>query len=123
MNQGAKFIEYKGKQIYYVDYSNIKTSEEFLAIIKSTNAFREKLKRDGIKDLLMLVNISESFVYGDVLTEIKKAASQTKELIAKEAIVGITGSKKILLRVLQSFAKMDFKIFDTEEEAKDWLVS
>ncbi|MBN1143723.1 MAG: hypothetical protein JXA72_04845 [Bacteroidales bacterium] len=123
MNQGAKFIEYKGKPIYYIDYSNIKTSEEFLAIIKSTNAFREKLKHDGMKDLLMLVNISGSFVYGDVLAEIKKAASQTKELIAKEAIVGITGSKKILLKILQSFAKMDFRIFDTEEEAKDWLVS
>ena len=123
MNQGAKFIEYKGKQIYYVDYSNIKTSEEFLAIIKSTNAFREKLKHGGMKDLLMLVNISGSFVYGDVLVEIKKAASLTKELIAKEAIVGITGSKKILLKVLQSFARMDFKIFDTEEEAMEWLVS
>ncbi len=123
MNQGAKFIEYKGKQIYYVDYSNIKTSEEFLAIIKSTNVFRERLKSEGMKDLLMLVNISGSFVYGDVLVEIKKAASLTKELIAKEAIVGITGSKKILLKVLQSFAKMDFKIFDTEEEAMEWLVS
>jgi hypothetical protein len=123
VNQRAKFIEYKGKSIYYVDYSNIKTSEEFLAIIKSTNAFREELKRDGLKNLLMLVNISGSFVYGDVLAEIKKAASLTKELIAKEAIVGITGSKKILLKILQSFSKMDFKIFDTEEEAKDWIVS
>ncbi|MFO7368839.1 MAG: STAS/SEC14 domain-containing protein [Bacteroidales bacterium] len=123
MNQGAKFIEFKGKPIYYVDYSNIKTSEEFLAIIKSTNAFREKLKRDGKKDLLMLVNISESFVYGDVLTEIKKAATLTRELIAKEAIVGITGSKKILLKILQSLTKIDYKIFDTEEEAKEWLVS
>ncbi len=123
MTQGAKFIEFKGQQIYYVDYSNIKTSEEFLAVIKSTNAFREKLKHDGVKDLLMLVNISGSFVYGDVLSEIKKAALLTKELIAKEAIVGITGSKKILLKVLQSFAKMDFKIFDTEEEALEWLVS
>jgi hypothetical protein len=123
MAKGASFLEYKGKQIYYVDYSNIKTSEEFLAVIKSTNAFREKMKRDGMKDLLMLVNISGSFVYGDVLTEIKKAASLTKELIAKEAIVGITGSKKILLKILQSFSKMDFKIFDTEEEAKEWLVS
>ena len=123
MTQGAKFIEFKGQQIYYVDYSNIKTSEEFLAVIKSTNAFREKLKHDGVKYLLMLVNISGSFVYGDVLSEIKKAASLTRELIAKEAIVGITGSKKILLKVLQSFAKMDFKIFDTEEEALEWLVS
>ena len=54
MSQGAQFIEYKGKEIYFVDYSNIKTNPEFLAIIKQTNAFREKVKSEGKRDLLML---------------------------------------------------------------------
>ena len=99
MAQGAKFIEYKGKQIYYVDYSNIKTNEEFLAIIKQTNAFREKVKAEGKHNLLMLVDITGSFVYGEVLEEIKKAGKHTKEITAKEAVVGITGGKKIFLRL------------------------
>jgi hypothetical protein len=123
MAHGAKFIEHKGKQIYYVDYSGIKTNEEFMATIKQTNSFREKVKADGISDLLMLVDISGSFVYGEVLEEIKKAGKLTKELIAKEAVVGITGSKRILLKIVQTFTKLDFKVFDTLEEAKDWLVS
>ena len=40
MEKGARFIDYKEKEIYYVDYSNNKTSKEFLEIIKPTNAFR-----------------------------------------------------------------------------------
>jgi hypothetical protein len=53
---GAKFVEYKGKQIYIVDYSKIITNEEFLAVIKQTNAFREKTKSEEKRDLLMLAD-------------------------------------------------------------------
>ena len=123
MAKGAQFIEYKGQSIYYVDYSNIKTNEEFMAVIKQSNSFREKVRSEGKKDLLMLVDISGSFVYGDVLTEIKKAGKITKELTLKEAVVGISGGKKILLRIVQSFTNMNLKVFDSIDEAKDWLVS
>ena len=120
---GASFIQYKEKEIYYVDYSNIKTNEEFLARIKQANAFREKIKAGGKRDLLMLVDITDSFVYGEVLEQIKNASKQTKELTAREAVVGVTGGKKILLKIVQTFSNMSLKIFDSVEDAKEWLVS
>jgi hypothetical protein len=123
MTKGAQFIEYKGQSIYYVDYSNIKTNDEFMSVIKQSNSFREKVKSEGRKNLLMLVDVSGSFVYGDVLTEIKKAGKITKEMTLKEAVVGISGGKKILLKIVQSFTNMNLKVFDTLDEAKDWLVS
>jgi len=122
MIKGAQFVEYKGKSIYYVNYSDIKTNEEFMSVIKQSNGFREKVKSEGRKNLLMLVDISGSFVYGDVLTEIKKAGKITKEMTLKEAVVGISGGKKILLKIVQSFTNMNLKVFDTIEEAEDWLV-
>jgi len=51
MAHGARFIDYKGKEIYYVNYSNIKTNEEFVETIKQTNAFREKVKAEGKRTL------------------------------------------------------------------------
>jgi hypothetical protein len=123
MIKGAQFIEYKGKSIYYVDYSDIKTNEEFMAVIRQSNGFREKVKAEGKKNLLMLVDVSGSFVYGDVLTELKKAGKITKEITVKEAVVGISGGKRILLKIVQSFTNMNLKVFDTIDEAKDWLVS
>jgi predicted transposase YdaD len=123
MALGARFVEHKGKMIYYVDYSNIKTNDEFLAVIKQTNAFREKIKAEGKSNLLMLVDLSGSFVYGEVLEEIKKAGKFTKEITAREAVVGITGGKKILLKIVQTITQMNLRVFDTMEEAKDWLVS
>jgi hypothetical protein len=123
MAHGVQFITFKGKEIYFVDYSHIKSNEEFLAIIKGTNAFREKVKSEGKHDLLMLVDITGSFVYGEVLDEIKKAGKFTKEITRKEAVVGVTGGKKILLQIVQIFTKMNFKVFDTVEDAKEWLVA
>jgi hypothetical protein len=123
MDQGAKFIQHKGKEIYFVDYSNIKSNEEFLQIIKSTNAFREKVIAEGKKNLLMLVDISGSFVYGEVLEQLKKAGKHTKQITAKEAVVGITGGKKVLLKIIMTITNMNLKVFDTTEEAKDWLIS
>ena len=122
MLKGAQFIEFKGKQIYYVDYSGIKTNEEFLEAIKQSNAFREKIRAEGKRNLLMLVDITGSYVYGEVLNEIKKAGKITKLLTSREAVVGVNGGKRILLNIVQSFTNMNLKAFDTLEEAMEWLV-
>ena len=95
----------------------------FWPVIKQTNAFREKVKAEGKRDLLMLVDVSGSFVYGEVLEEIKKAGKITKELTAREAVVGITGGKRILLKIVQTITKMNLRFLTTVEEAKDWLIS
>jgi hypothetical protein len=85
--------------------------------------FREKTKAEGKRNLLMLVDVTGSFIYGEVLEEIKKAGKLTKDLTLKEAVVGVTGSKKILLKIVQSITRMNLKVFDTPEEAKNWLIS
>jgi len=123
MSQGASIIEYKGKPIYYVDYSYIETKEEFLDIIQQTHAFRERIKTGEKKDYLMLVDLTGSFIYGDILGELKIGGRETRDIIAKQAVVGITGGKKIMLSVFHEVTQMEMKVFETVEEALDWLVS
>ena len=120
--QEAQFINYNNKEIYFIDYSNIKSNDEFLKTIKETNSFRENLVQLGKKNLLMLVDVSGSFVYGEVLDELKRAGRLTKAITKKEAVVGVTGSKKILLQIIQTFTNMKLKVFDNIEDAKNWLV-
>ena len=122
MANGARFIEYMGKEIYFIDYTHIKTTEEFLEVIKGTNAFREEAKAMGKRNVLMLVDITGSYVYGETMDALKRAAKLSKELTKKEAVVGVTGAKKILLRITQLFAGMQLRPFETLEEAKEWLI-
>jgi uncharacterized Fe-S cluster-containing protein len=122
MANGARFISYKGKEIYFVDYTNIKTTEDFLEVIKGTNEFREKTKAMGKRDVLMLVDITGSYVYGETMDALKRAAKLSKELTMKEAIIGISGAKKIMLRIVQMFSGMQLRPFNTIDEAKEWLI-
>jgi hypothetical protein len=122
MPNGARFIQYKGKEIYFVDYTHIKTIGEFLEVIKGTNAFREKVKAEGKRNILMLVDVTGSYIYGEALDAVKMSGRISKELTKKEAVVGITGAKKILLRVAQLFTGMQLRPFDTLEEAQEWLI-
>jgi len=122
MPNGARFIEYNSSEIYFVDYSHIKSSEEFLKVIKGTNAFREKVKAEGKRDVLMLVDITGSYVYGETMDALKRAAKLSRELTRKEAVVGVTGPKKVLLRIIQLFTGMQLRPFDSLEEAKEWLI-
>ncbi len=85
---------HKGKEIYFIDYTNLKVEADFLAAIKSTNAFREKVKSMGKKDLLMLVDTTNSYVYGQAFAEIKRSGKLTQDITKRTAVVGITGAKK-----------------------------
>ena len=40
----------------------------------------------------------------------------------KAAAIGITGVQKILLQAYNTFSQDKLVLFDTEEEAKEWLV-
>jgi SpoIIAA-like len=122
MSNGARFIEYKGKEIYFVDYTDIKSQEEFLKVIKSTNAFRENARKTGKRNVLILVDITGSYVYGETLDALKRAAKLSRELSKKEAIVGVTGPKKVMLRIVQLFTGMQLRPFATLEEAQEWLI-
>jgi len=122
MPNGARFIDFKGKEIYFVDYTHIKSAEEFLEVIKGTNAFREKAKAEGKRNVLMLVDVTGSYVYGETLDALKRAAKLSREITRKEAVVGAAGPKKVLLRIVQVFTCMHLRPFDSLEEAKEWLI-
>ncbi len=121
MERGS-FIECKDKEIYFIDYSNLKQEEEFLEAIKSTNAFRERVKASGKKDLLMLVDVTNSYVYGQVFSEIKRSANLTQDITRRTAVVGVKGVKKTLLDMMNAFTTLNVKPFDNIEDAKNWLV-
>ncbi|MHC1704889.1 MAG: STAS/SEC14 domain-containing protein [Tenuifilaceae bacterium] len=121
MERGS-FIVHNDKEIYFIDYTNLKQEEEFLEAIKSTNAFREKVQASGKKDLLMLVDVTNSYIYGQVFSEIKRSAKLTQDITRRTAVVGVTGVKKTLLDMMNTFTTLNVKSFDNIQDAKNWLV-
>ena len=113
-----KYITHKGKQILYIDYTKCTTVEETLAVLELVKV--EYLKSNEL--LLTLNNFTGAYGSSEYM---KKANQYAKEIFnnrtAKNAAIGITGIKKILLYGYNAIVKDKIMAFDTEKEALDYL--
>ena len=118
MTERIRWIEHKGKQILFADYSNLQGEE----CINAVKGFEDFLVNLGKNELLIFVDAQNSDL-DDVGFEVgRKVAKMVKPYIKKEAIIGITKGKETLLTLVNIFSDIGIKPFDTMEEAKDWLV-
>ena len=115
-------IEKNGKIIYYNDWKNLKTPEQFKPKIDEGNKNTEQLIKEGKNDILTLTDVSNSFIYGETIKLLNEAAKLAKPITKKTATVGITGAKKTLLNGINLLTKASIKYFDTVDEALNWLV-
>ena len=69
-----------------------------------------------------LANFTGTYIGKEYFKLAKKYGVEYKHVTRKGALVGITGVKKILTRAFNAFTGTNVKIFDTEEEAKEYLI-
>ena len=113
-----EWINFKGKEILFNDRNGFNSEE----IIASVDAAYELIINSNKKDILYLVDSSNNFIIPDVKDHIKKTGKKLNPYLKKSAVVGITGSQKILINILSSFARLNIKIFNDIDSAKEWLV-
>lgn len=114
-------IEYKGHTINYFNYSglNRNTEQEFLDTIQAATDFFFTLDNNQ----LTIVDVRNAFTTSKIMAKWKETTKQTQHLMKKNAVLGITGVKAVLLDAIVRFSKANIKMFDTKEEALEWLIS
>ncbi|CAA6807840.1 MAG: Unknown protein [uncultured Aureispira sp.] len=116
MNRVYK-IQYKGKEILYINYKGLTENQ----MIDTLNKAEQIILNDN-KPHLQLSNIVDAFATPGYMAAAKKFGKNTEHLTSKSAIVGITGVKALLLRSYNFVSGDKLKAFNTEEEAKEYLV-
>jgi ribosomal protein S21 len=115
----TSWIEYKGREILYVDYSGLH-DEELANATFEVNNFLKKLGKD---EILILVDVRNSYAYEKLTVEaFKKNATIAKQYTKKTAIIGVTKTQEVILTVVNMFSGLGIKPFNNVEEAKDWLI-
>jgi len=115
----VSYVFHKNKKIMIVDYTKCKTVQDTLDVL-------EKVRQEYLKTNEMIISLNDfRDAYGS--NEFMKRANQLgKELFdqrtIKTAAIGVVGLKKILVSAYNVFVKNKINIFDTKEEALDWLV-
>lgn len=117
----VKWIEHDGRKIVSVNFRGAKDGSEMINLL---HQFAEILQRSPGR-ILSLLNFENAYVSPAFMNEAKKLGKEIGlEKMGKSAFVGVTGLKKILFQAYVSFTgQADVRTFDTDQEAKDWLMS
>lgn len=113
------YLQNKGKDILFIDYSNLKANE-IVDVIKQA---KEQLISRPKNSVLTLTNFEGARFNSDTLNHFKQQSLETKEYVKTGAVVGITGLQKIAYDVVSKFSKINLPLFGSREEALDWLVT
>jgi len=116
----AWFETYKGTKILVMDYTDMTDKEKILAALNKTSDFCTSLPP---KSALTVTDVSNSSFDMEVAEAMKAAAKKNAPHIRASTAVGVKGLKKVILPVIAQFSGRDYKVFESREEAFDWLAS
>jgi hypothetical protein len=115
----SKWIEYKGKKIFYQDFSNHFFNEK--AIIAELKEVQEVILTQPENSALVLSNFSNTEITSAVMPLLNESSKKTKSHIRKTAVIGVSGIKRTLGDLLSKITGQSLMYFNDENEAKDWL--
>ena len=108
---------YKGKEIIYTDYRGM-DDDELIATAYKVVDYLLNLNRPT----LQLTNITGIYFTPKIMELLTKLTPRVEHLIIKDAVIGITGAKRILFHTYNAIVRGNAKAFDDEQAAKEWLV-
>ena len=113
-----EWIQHQGKEILFNDRNGLRDDD----LIANSDTAVKAVLDSGKKDILYMVDNSNTIIVPHVKEHIKKGANEIKPFIKKLAVVGPNAAQKVLLNVLSVITGMNIKVFSDMESAKDWLV-
>ncbi|UCD13246.1 MAG: hypothetical protein JSW60_06725 [Thermoplasmatales archaeon] len=119
MSSHVNWIEHKGREILYVDYSGLFDD----GVTEATYEVNDFLKKLGKYEILILVDVRNSFANEKwTVDALKKNAITAKPYTKKAAVIGVTKTQEVILTVVNMFSGLGVKPFTSLEDAKDWLI-
>ena len=117
----VSWTEHKDKKILYVDYRGCKNDDELLKVLQE----HIDIEKKAPSGLLVLANYTGAYVGLHYMQEVKKYGQELrKSKSPRTGVVGVDGLKKLAFSGYMAFTgDKNTKAFDSENEAKDWLVS
>lgn len=116
----SQWIEYKGKPIFYQNFAGLFYNSE--AVKKELNEVQQIVTAQPENSVLVLADFRDTQITSDLLGILNEASARTKKYVHKTAVLGVTGIKRTLADLLVRLTGQPLMYFDTEEEAKEWLV-
>lgn len=113
-----EWINHKGMKILFFNCKNL--NEETLK--SEADVLLATVIKEPERSVLILTDVRETVGTTEVVQIFKEYGDKMKKYFRKQAVIGITGVRHILLNAVSRFTGQA-QAFDDIEKAKDWLVS
>src|SRR5215207_1254196 len=105
----SNWIEHKGQKIFYQDFSqNFYNSA---AVKEELNEVQKVVIAEPLNSLLVISDLRDTEIAGDLLPAMNAASRATKAHIRKTAVLGVTGVKRQLGDLLTKLTGQQLKYF------------
>jgi hypothetical protein len=117
----SEWMIHRGRRFIYCNFKDF--GLDVGALQKEVEAVDEQMCREPEKSVLALADLRGTVTSRKVVDIFKESATRTNRHVLKQAVVGVTGIRKILAQAVAHFSGQALVLFDTVEEAKDWLAN
>ena len=118
MDERLQFIKHKGHAIYLIDFSHC-AEKELLVLL---DLIRADIARHAPGSLLVLTDFTGAEVDKKVATRIKEVLVLDRPYVKRSAWVGTESLPQVFYEHFKNFSQRDLPVFETREEALEWLV-
>lgn len=118
----VKNIVHKNKPVISIDFSNFNTSN-MSDILKVTEEAKQTIRTHPPNSVLTLTNFDGMFFNKEILDLMIQYVADNKPYVKASAIIGAGGLRKIAVNSAEKFSMRDLHLFESAEEALDWLIA
>ncbi|MCF6240988.1 MAG: hypothetical protein L3J74_06530 [Bacteroidales bacterium] len=116
---GTKTINYKGVNIFYMDFSNAKNREEINKVMTESIHYIRNQPKNSV---IALTNMTNMFFNNDIRNDFQEFLSGNKAYIKISSVFGMSGLARFLFNSLMKVTGRDVRSFETMGEAQEFLV-
>jgi hypothetical protein len=114
----AQFITKMDMQIFLVDFSALKTTEEIFDLIESS---KKVIRSQSPKSVFALTNMTNMYFNTEIYNAVTQYAKGNEPYVRASAVVGLNGLMQIFYNSFLKFSNREVRAFRTEEEAVLYL--
>ena len=118
--RGPELIDYKGKTILYLDFTNMKNVDE---IKKLEDDGVEYMRKQPLHSVLTLTNMENMFFNNELKKYFEEKVKGNAPFVKSGAVIGLTGLISIMYNAFVSITGRNIKSFKSKDEALEYLIS
>jgi hypothetical protein len=110
----------EGKNIMYIDFSNLLTNEDFVKLIEIIKPVIAKYKERSLYTITNVEGVRYDSFTRNIFIEY---TTHNKPYVKKGALIGLDGVKKMIINTLAKVTGREvFHIAFTKEKAIEWIL-